>query len=507
MALWFRHFSRLSALLVALACGGTTASQAWGLEEVSRLAAERAQRPWQPTQKDTGSGGLGYDTLRDIRFRPEHRLWRGQALAFQAEPLHGAHLAGSVRLHEVSPAGVREIAHVPSTYDPGRNSLSEALRQALGHGGFKLLHPLHQADKQDEVLAFQGASYFRALGQGQRYGLSARGLAMDTGGEEEFPRFTDFWLEKPRPGAGRARLWALLESPRVSGAYAFEVTPGPHTQLKVQARLFFRPGLQPLRSLGLAPLTSMFLHGENQPQPGDFRPEVHDSDGLMMAAANGEWLWRPLSNPLTPQASSFRFDGIRGFGLMQRDRSFASYEDAEARYELRPSAWVTPLGDWGPGRIELYQYHTPDETHDNVSAYWVPERLPQPGQSLDFTYLISWQGQTQQKPPGGWALQSRLGQGYVADSAKRHRQLQYVVDFGGPALDGLPDDAPVQAVASSSAAGLVVESLVYRHPVTRSWRMTLRVERIDASQPIELRAFLQHGKDTLTETWTTLTTP
>ena len=362
-------------------------------------------------------------------------------------------------------------------------------------------------NRLDEVIVFQGASYFRALGRNQRYGLSARGLAVDTPGQEEFPRFSDFWLERPQRGARSTRLWALLESPRVTGAYAFEVIPGENTQVKVQARLFLRQGGQPLGTLGLAPLSSMFFFGENQPRPGDFRPEVHDSDGLMMAAANGEWLWRPLNNPRTPQLSSFRFDGIRGFGLMQRDRSFASYEDAEARYEMRPSAWVTPLGDWGPGRVELYQFFTPDETHDNVSAYWVPERLPQPGQSLDLAYLLSWQGEQQQRPPGGWTLQSRLGLGYMADNAERDKQVQFVVDFGGPALDALPEDAPVQAVASSTASGRVLESLVYRHPLNRSWRMTLRVERLDTGQPIELRAFLQHGKDTLTETWTTLITP
>jgi glucans biosynthesis protein len=493
------------------AAASLSGAQAWGLEEVAQLAAQRASQAWvQPAH--TGPAGLGYDQLRALRFRPERRLWRQPALPFQAEFLHGAWGGDGLRLHELTPQGVREIPHRFDDYTAGQlphsPALSESHRQALGHGGVKLLHPLHSPARQDEVMVFQGASYFRALGRHQRYGLSARGLAVDTPGQEEFPRFTDVWLEPPQAASRTVRLWALLDSPRVTGAYAFEVSPGESTQVRVQARLFIRPGQPPIQTLGLAPLTSMFFFGENQPRAGDFRPEVHDSDGLMIAAANGEWLWRPLSNPRTPQLSSFHLEGLKGFGLMQRDRHFASYEDTEARYELRPSAWVTPLGDWGAGRVELYQFHTPDETHDNVSAYWVPQRLPTPEQPLNLAYLISWQGAQAQRPPGGWTLQSRLGTGYQrADELTGAQPVQYVVDFTGPPLQALPEGAPVHAVVSLAPPGRVLESLVYRHPVHGAWRMTLRIARPEPAQALEVRAFLQHGKDTLTETWTTVITP
>jgi glucans biosynthesis protein len=252
----------------------------------------------------------------------------------------------------------------------------------------------------------------------------------------------------------------------------------------------------------------MFLFGENQPNARDFRPEVHDSDGLMIATGEGEWIWRPLQNPARTSVTSFSTTDPRGFGLMQRDRSFASYEDLEARYERRPSAWVKPMGDWGPGRVELVLLKTPDETHDNVVAYWVPATLPSPGTPLDYAYELSWQGNDMQQPPNGHVVQTRRGIGFNKLSADELRsQVQYVVDFAGPALDALPADAPVRAVVSSSVNSRVVESLVYRNAATGGWRMTLRVERTDLSQPVELRAFLQNLNDIVSETWTHIIIP
>ena len=199
---------------------------------------------------------------------------------------------------------------------------------------------------------------------------------------------------------------------------------------------------------------------------------------------------------------------LRGFGLMQRDRAFTSYEDVEARYERRPSAWIRPLGEWGEGRVELLQLPTPDETHDNVAAYWVPAKLPAPGEPLDFAYEIAWQGDAQQRPPGSWATQSRRGSGYSRQSeAKLAGQVQYVVDFSGPALEALPPGAPVRAVVTADANARVLEQLAYPNPAAKSWRMTVRVQRLDPAKPVELRAFLQHDKDILSETWTNIILP
>jgi glucans biosynthesis protein len=249
----------------------------------------------------------------------------------------------------------------------------------------------------------------------------------------------------------------------------------------------------------------MYQFGENQPHRTDFRPEVHDSDGLMVATGDGEWLWRPLVNPPATLTTSFSMRELEGFGLMQRDRSFTSYEDPEARYDLRPSAWVEPVGSWGPGRVELVQLHTPNETNDNVVAYWVPETLPPPGEPLDFTYRLHWQGaRVHQQPPGGWVTQSRVGRGYRELADDEH---QFMVDFMGPPLAQLAPSAPVKAVVSAPANGEILETNAYHVEATGAWRMMVLVKQLDATQPVELRGYLSNGDDVLTETWSNLVPP
>lgn len=510
------HFARTrKQVLCALGAwllAGSAGAQGFDWNQLTELARTRALAPHREISDKLPDelAALDYDQMRRIRFREARSTWREQALPFEAQYFHlGLYQRQAVRLHEISPEGVRELPYDSSLFQFDQIPGTPEAWGDLGFAGFKLLYPLNIASKRDELAVFQGASYFRALGAGQQYGLSARGLAIDTvgGRAEEFPRFTEFWLERPSATATQVTVYALLESPRATGAYRFAIQPGAQTVMTVQARLYLRATDNPLATLGIAPLTSMFLHGENQPGTRDFRPEVHDSDGLMLHTGDGEWLWRPLQNPRRISVNSFAMRQPRGFGLMQRDRRFASYEDPEARYERRPSAWVKPLGDWGAGRVELVQLPTPDETHDNIVAYWVPATLPAAGEPLDVAYEVAWQGEEQQTPPGARVVQSRLGYGYTKLSASEQaQQPQYVLDFAGPALDALPADAPVRAVVSANNNGRVVEANAYplshQNPATRTWRVTLRVQRIDASQPVELRAYLQHQNDTLSETWT-----
>jgi len=524
MQAFFRLSKRLSgfapqARFAALACASALAlsaplAHAWSLEDVATLAGQRAKSPFKEASHAVPAelATMDYDDYRDIRFKPDSTLWRPDKLPFEANFFHVGRHGDSIRVHEITTAGVKRMPYDPAKFDFGKNKLSPKSWGDLGYGGVRAFSNLNSPTYKDELVVFSGASYFRALGAGQRYGLSARGLAVNTAGpaKEEFPRFTDFWLEKPAKEGGPLTIFALMDSERMTGAYRFQVKPGEQTVTDVQARIFMRATDKPVTTLGLAPLTSMFFFGENQPRPGDFRPEVHDSDGLMIATGEGEWLWRPLQNPASPLVTSFKMKSLKGFGLMQRDRTFKSYEDTEARYELRPSAWVTPLKGFDAGRVELLQFATPDETHDNVAAYWVPEKLPLPGQSIDLAYQIAWQGKNQQLPPNGWVTQSRRGTGYSKLGADAlGQQIQFVIDFAGPALDALPEDAKVEAITTASANARVVESLAYRNPATGAWRMTLRVERLktaEPAQPIELRAFLQHNNQTLSETWTNLIT-
>ena len=497
-----------------LACAAAPSAWAFGFDDVAAQARSLSQQPPRPPRvAPPALRALTYDQARALRFRTDRSLWRAEGLPFEAQFFHLGYVqTQAVEVHEIGPDGqARPFPYDPADFDLGGVAIDPADMQGLGHAGFRVHTALNSPAYKDELVVFQGASYFRALGVGQRYGLSARGLAIDTvgGAGEEFPRFTTFWLRRPAPDAKQIEVLALLESPRATGAYRFVITPGtaasPETVTDVRARLFLRPGIA---TLGVAPLTSMFFFGENQPQSTDFRPEVHDSDGLLLADGTGEWIWRPLQNPKTPVVSSFALRSPRGFGLMQRDRRFTSYEDTEAEYEKRPSAWVEPVGDWGAGRVELLQFPTPDETHDNVVAYWVPAVLPAPGEPLDIAWRVRWQGDAPTAPPAGQVLQTRAGRSYAALAPD---ERQFIVDFGGPALEALtaagPDGQPVRAVASADANGEITEVVTYRNVPGRSWRMSLRVKPRDPARPIELRAFLQSGNHTLSETWSHIVLP
>ncbi|HKE93176.1 MAG TPA: glucan biosynthesis protein G [Povalibacter sp.] len=497
------HYALLACLPLALL--HNSPAGAFGFDDVARQAQLQARAPYRSESRKPPAelAKLTYDQYRDIRFRPDHALWRPENLPFELMFFHlGKFQTEPVRVNEIGPDGVRHIRYRSSDFDYGGNKLSPQGWGDIGFAGFRAHYPFSAAGYKDELVVFLGASYFRALGAGQRYGLSARALAIDTvGGEgEEFPRFTEFWIVRPAADATALTVYALLDSPRASGAWQFEIHPGTETVMDIRARLFLRRAgvSREIATLGIAPLTSMFAFGENQPHRTDFRPEVHDSDGLMVATGDGEWIWRPLINPKSVLTTSFSMNSLRGFGLMQRDRNFGSYEDSEARYELRPSAWLEPVGSWGPGRVELVQLSTPDETNDNIVAYWVPQQLPAKGQPLDFAYRLHWQGADMQRPPGAWVTQTRVGRGFaeLADD-----EQQYVVDFVGPSLAALPPDATVKAVVSAPANGEIVESNAYRVEATGAWRMTVRVRQLRLNEPTEMRGFLQSGDNVLTETW------
>lgn len=479
---------------------------AFDFDDVAAQAQVQAQRPYQAATRNPPAElrALDYDGYRDIRFQPEHAVWHADKLPFELMFFHlGKNQTAPVRINEVTPQAIRHIRYNSADFDYGKNKLSPQRWGDIGFAGFRAHYALNNTQYKDELVVFLGASYFRALGAGQHYGLSARGLAIDTvGGQvEEFPRFSEFWIVRPSADADALTVFALLDSPRSSGAYQFDIRPGAETVVTVRARVFLRAEVA---TFGIAPLTSMFAFGENQPHPTDFRPEVHDSDGLMVATGDGEWLWRPLLNPKSTLTTSFAMRGLRGFGLMQRDRNFSSYEDSEARYELRPSAWVEPLGSWGPGRVELMQLSTPDETNDNIVAYWVPAVPPAVGKPFDFSYRLHWQGQTMQRPPGAWVVQTRIGHGFAELG---QGEQQYIVDFTGPTLASLPAGAAVKAMVSAPANGQIMESNAYRVDATGAWRMTIRVKQLRPSEPTELRGYLQNGTDILTETWSNILPP
>ncbi|HEX8010878.1 MAG TPA: glucan biosynthesis protein G [Casimicrobiaceae bacterium] len=492
------------ALLVAL----TPASAfGFGFEEVAHRAQQLAAQPYRPQKVELPKElqGINYDRFRDIRFKPERALWRDAKLPFEVAFFHlGWYFDRPVRINELVGNTTREIRFDPALFDYGANKLDPQRLSGLGFAGFRVHYPLNTPKYKDEVAVFLGASYFRALGKGQVYGISARGLAIDTGlaSGEEFPAFVEFWLERPAPNATELTIYALLDSRRASGAYRFILRPGTETVIEVKERLFLRENVS---RLGLAPLTTMYFFGENQRSArDDYRPEVHDSDGLSIQSGTGEWIWRPLVNPKRLLVTSFALTNPVGFGLMQRDRDFSHYEDLEARYDLRPSVWVQPKGNWGAGRVELVQIPSPDETNDNIVAYWVPDTPPQPKAPLDLEYRLLWQKDPAMRPPSSWVTQTRRGRGYVRND---DGTLGLVIDFEGPALRRLAADVEVEGIVTVDSNAEVREVGTERNVVTGGWRLVLRIARVDAAKPSELRAYLRTRTSTLSETWSYVLPP
>lgn len=454
---------------------------------------------------------LKYDEYRDIRFIGQKSLWRGEQLPFEVQFFsRGLFFRHRVQINIVDQGQVTPVLYSNDLFDFGRNKERFSnLPADLGFAGFRLLYPLHMDSRYDEVAVFLGASYFRAVGKEQQYGISARGLAIDTGlpKEEEFPLFREFWIEKPARDATEITIYALLDSKSVTGAYRFVIKPGSETVMDVKANLFMRQGME---KLGVAPLTSMFFHGElTERYMNDFRPEVHDSDGLLLALGSGEWLWRPLDNPTRLRISSFQDNNPRGFGLLQRDRDFDSYQDLESNYQDRPSTWVEPLGEWGKGVVQLIEIPTSNEHYDNVVAFWIPERRTEAGQKLDLEYRLYFFKDRKGRPPGGKALATRIGGGGmgVLEPDKR----KFVIDFSGEDLAKVDPDKPPQPPEPkvNVSAGEVVKEgvskeqpvVVQQNPDTKGWRVFFEWTPPDTGEDVELRCYLQRGADVLTETW------
>ena len=494
----------LGYLLAVMFTSSMATAQEFQFADVIERARTLAESPYQaPEPAPQFLSDLSYDEYRDIRFRPEASLWRGGKSGFEVMLMApGSYYGHAVTIHEIDAEGVRALQFDKNDFSYPNDSFAKRIPADLGYSGFKLTFPLDDQTGQDQFLVFAGASYFRGVGEGNQFGLSGRGIAIDTGlsSGEEYPAFTQFWLERPGAGAGSMVVYALLDGPSVTGAYRFVVKPGATTRLDVKARLFFRDGVS---MLGLAPLTSMFYYGENTPRPaGEWRPQVHDSDGLLVHdGMTGEWLWRPLINPRTLRMSFLQATDIRGFGLIQRDRAFHHFEDAEARYDQRPSAWVEPVGDWGKGEVVLVEIPTRGETNDNVVAFWHPAENIEAGQDLELAYRLYFGGEGTVSQPGARAQNTFVGDGNRIGGGSVDNGLRIVVDFAGGELADVAPDAAVVSDVSGSEDVEVLEHYVEYLPAKEAWRLSMLL-RPSADAPLVARAFLRLGDRALTETWT-----
>ena len=475
---------------LALTARGAEAADAipFGHQSVRTIARKLASEPFKPP--DTGLPAsmdkLGYDDYRKIRFDPNQAFWRGTNLPFQVQFFTRGWLYDRrVELYEVKDGTAHPIPYRPELFDYG----STKLPPNLGFAGFRLHAAINRPDYYDEVAVFLGASYFRAVGRNLQYGLSARGLALNTAdpGGEEFPYFTTFWLERPQAGINSIVIHALMDSPSAAGAMRITLRPGDDTIMDTELALYPRVDLP---QAGIATGTSMFLFdATNRAAFDDWRPAVHDSDGLMMLTGRNEALWRPLANPRALQISNFLDSGPRGFGLMQRGRALSDYADLEARYEKRPSLWVEPIGDWGEGSVTLVEIPTRQEIHDNIVAYWRPKSPLRAKAEHNFTYRLHWCAEA--------PVQSDLARFVATRSGAAEGGRVYVLEVQGGKLK--PTDPPPKAAVFANA-GTIENVVVTPNPEQGGWRIAFELKPGDAKLA-ELRATLMQGDTPVSETW------
>ena len=449
---------------------------------------------------------LDWDQYQAIRYLDDHRLWRDDKLFFEAAFFHlGLFFKSPVHIYDLVDGQAQEIAYDPSMFDYGKSGVNgRRLPKDLGFAGFRLIF---HTDPVRDVAAFLGASYFRAVGGEWQYGLSARGLAIDCGMDrpEEFPDFVAFWLERPAPGSNRLTVYALLDSPSVAGAYRFDIMPGDTLTMDLDVALYPRKQIE---RLGIAPLTSMFQTGENdRRKANDWRPEIHDSDGLSMWRGNDEWVWRPLTNPRHLRFNVYVDENPKGFGLLQRDRSFENYQDDGVFYDRRPSLWVEPRTGWGKGSIQLLELPTEDETFDNIVAFWCPDTPPQAGQELLYSYRLYWAGVPPFRPSRARVVATRIGIGGIIGRPRAYYSRRFAVDFSGGDLSLLGPAAQVEAVITASRGKVEITSARPLHSVNGYRAMFDLVPPDDSETPIDLRLFLSSNGQPLTETWLYQWTP
>lgn len=435
---------------------------------------------------------LNYDDYREIRFLEQQSQWHAERLPFEIQLFHRGYLfVDPVRIHLIEGGKVSDLQYAPAQFDYGRNQIPKPLPLDLQFAGLNLVY-IRGVTNRSEVASFLGASYFRLVGVNQRYGASFRGLAINTAEPtgEEFPRFTELWVEKPAANANSIQLFALLDSPSCAGAFRFTITPGEITRAEVEACVFLR---KDIAKLGVAPLTSMFLMGENKIRfVSDFRPEVHDSDGLLLLANDKQWLWRPLVNPLKKhQVSRFPLDSPAGFGLLQRDGDFHHYEDLVARYELRPSLWVEPSGNWGAGTAELVEIPSLAEGNDNIVAYWVPQEKATAGHEFYWKYQLS-SILTGPAEPNLLRVESTR-------ISPEHDKVppRFVIEFGGAPA---PSETTPLEVQAQTSRGEIKSLVIQRNDVTGGWRVFFDLAQA-GNDPAELRLTLHQGQVVRSETW------
>ncbi len=478
------------------------------LQSIIDAARSSAEDDYQQDDHELDSKlkALDYSTYREIRFKPEASLWRGEN-NYEIQFFHPGFLYDyPVTIHTIDKTNQQKRLPFNSemfSYDGTAAPLKGLTDNKTGYAGFRVHYPIKTQQYKDEFALFLGASYFRLVGKNQVYGISARGLAIDTAltKGEEFPHFTEFWLIEPNSDtASPITIYARLESPSVAGAYKFVLHPGVDTKVDVESWLFAREDVE---KLGIAPFTSMFLYGENTPKRiDDYRPEVHDSDGVLMVTHSGETIWRPLTNPARLQVTSLSDSQPKGFGMLQRDTQWDHYLDAEANYHLRPGLWVTPSAGFDKGRLEVVEIPTKSEVHDNIVAFWTPDKPFKAGESRYYAYELK----TVEHAPFASELASviRTRQGKTVlpgettkkDEASNMRQFN--IDFSAPS--DMSFDKGSMNVVVEGVNGVISQPRLYPVGGGKEWRVTFNVKP-DEKKAVDMRAYIEQNGERVSEVW------
>ncbi|MGZ3279313.1 MAG: glucan biosynthesis protein [Caulobacteraceae bacterium] len=477
----------------------------FGFERLQALARQKAAQPYAaPPRPSQVLDGLDYQAWGEITFDTDQALFADGPMPVTFFHM-GKYFQDPVKLHAVEGGQAREVVYDQSYFHMPANSPARRLSEGVGFAGFRVQEP--RAGKLDwrrnDWVAFLGASYFRSIGQLYQYGLSARAISIDTAvfdKTEEFPRFSEVYIERPRAGSDTITVHALLEGPSITGACRFRMARGVGVVMDVDQTLFLR---KPVARFGLAPMTSMYWFSETvKPAAADWRPEVHDSDGLCLWTGQGERIWRPLNNPPRVMVSAFADDNPKGFGLSQRDRVFDHYLDG-VNYDRRPSLWVEPKGDWGRGAVQLIEIPTDDEVVDNIVAAWVPDHPPAPGAPFDLSYRLHWLADEPYPPSLARCVATRLGQGGQPGQARPAGSRKFVVEFLGGPLKTVPKGAKPEMVLSASRGRAGDNSLIDAVPdgVAGHWRAQFDLAGVQGPEPVELKLHLTVGGTVATETW------
>lgn len=481
-----------------------------GLIRQARTGAERPYRQESTLPQDVLER-IDYEAHGKIHFNTEYALFRDGPGLFPVTFFHlGRYFRTPVHMYVLASAAsatqAREIRYDPQYFTMPADSPARLLPKGAGFAGFRFQESrLGDQTKlpwqKNDWVAFLGASYFRAIGELYQYGLSARGIAIDvvTGNHpEEFPAFTHFYFVPPADDSPEVTVYAHLEGPSITGAFRFVMRREKAVLMDVTCHLFLRRNVA---RFGIAPMTSMFWFSETiKPTAIDWRPEVHDSDGLAMWTGNGERIWRPLNDPEAIAVSAFVDHNPRGFGLLQRDRVFDHYLDG-VRYERRPSLWVEPVGEWGEGTVQLVEIPTDDEIHDNIVAMWVPRQPARAGAHYDLRYRLYWAADEPHPTKLARCVATRMGRGGQPGLPRPKGVRKFMVEFLGGPLVSLPYGVKPQAMLSASSGRF---SYIFTEAVPDGipghWRAQFDFTGEDR-EVVDMRLYLKNGDQTLSETW------